>query len=145
MKELRLKSWMQISDLVEEDGPAMRSLEFADLQLVRAREGAALIPEKLTLQKLARHRSAIDLHEGPGSARGIVVNRTGHQLLTGAGLARDEHGHIHPRRLLDDLASLEHPGAAPKLQLAADASTEWFRCGPESLSLRADQLVDCVL
>src|SRR3972149_1952750 len=110
---------MQIADLIEEDGAAMGRLELADLELVGAREGPALVPEQLGFQEFPRHGGAVDLDEWPSPAGGEIVDRAGHQLLAGAGLARDEHGDVDAGRLAQDLARFQHLGAAPELRLAS--------------------------
>src|SRR5437879_620295 len=123
----------------------MRRLELADLELVGPREGAALVPEHLALEELARHGGAVDLYEGPGPAGGELVDRAGDELLARAGLASDEHGDIDASRLGEDLACFQHLGAAPELHLASDAPGHRLGCRPERFGLRAHEGVDRLL
>src|SRR5205823_5426771 len=52
-EDLRLEIQRQIADLVEEQRPAVRQLELAQLLPVGAGEGAALVAEELALTRLA--------------------------------------------------------------------------------------------
>ena len=47
--------------------------------------------KQFALHQVLRQRAAIDRHQRPGSPRAALVDRPGHQLLAGAGLASDEH------------------------------------------------------
>ena len=96
----------------------LAELEAAGLALVGAREGAALVPEELGFQELARHGRAVDLHEGGAAARRVRVDGARHQLLAHAGLAADQHGDVRPRGLLDDGLDLAHLRAREQRQLA---------------------------
>ena len=112
---------MEVADLVEEDGPAVGRLELADLELVRAGEGPALVPEELAFEQLPRDRRAVDLDERAALPDRLLVDRAGHHVLAGAGLAHDEDGDVDLRGLLDDLADLAHLGAAPQADFRAQA------------------------
>src|SRR5439155_767301 len=136
---------MEVADLVEKDGAAMGRLELADLELVGPREGAALVAEHLALEELARHRGAVDLDEGPGPARGELVDRAGDELLARAGLASDEHGDVDASCLAEDLARFQHLGAAPELHLASDTPGHRLGCEREHFGLRAHEGVDRLL
>ena len=136
---------MKVTDLVEENRAAVGRLELADLELVGPGEGASLVPEQLALQKLPGHRGAVDLDEWPGPARGEVMDRACDELLAGSRLARDEHGDVDAGRLAEDLARLQHLGAAPELHLASDPSPELLRSRAERLGLRANEIVDGLL
>jgi len=114
VEELGLERRVEIADLVEEDGAVVGRLELADLELMGAGEGPALVAEQLRLQQLARDRRAVDLHEGPPVARGMVVDRPGDEVLARAGFAADQHRDVHLGGLLDDPPDLLHPGAAPE-------------------------------
>ena len=111
---------VQIADLVEEDRAVVGRLELADLELVGAGEGAALVAEQLALQQVPWHRGAVDLDEGPRLACGEVVDRPRYQILSRAGLAADEHGDVHARGLTDDLAHFAHLRAAPEAELVLE-------------------------
>src|SRR5262249_54685111 len=86
MQELALEGRMQIADLVEEDRAVVGRLELAELELMGAREGAALVTEEFAFQELAWHGGAIDLHEGTGLANAELVNGSSGQILAGARL-----------------------------------------------------------
>ena len=119
VEKLALQRGVEVTDLVEKDRPAVRRLELADLELMRAGEGAALVPEELTLQQLAGNRRAVYLDERAALSHRLLVDRTRDHVLAGAGLAHDEHRHVDASRLLDDLAHVAHPRAAPQANLFA--------------------------
>ena len=62
-EELRLQLHGNLSDLVEEEGPAVGHFEPADLLSDRAGEGTALVTEELALEETRRNRGAVQLDE----------------------------------------------------------------------------------
>ncbi len=119
VEQLALERGVQVPDLIEKDGSAIRGLELADLELVGAGEGPALMAEQLALEELARHRGTVDLDEGARLAHRRVVDRPGDDVLSGTRLAADEHGDVDAGGLLDDLPHLGHPSAPPETDLLA--------------------------
>src|SRR5205807_8066247 len=107
--------------------------------------GAALVPEHLALEELARHGGTVDLDEGPGAAGRELVDRAGDEVLARAGLAGDEHGDINASRLGEDPARVQHLGAAPELHLASHAPAHRLGRRPERFGLRAHEGVDGLL
>src|SRR3989442_1292178 len=136
---------MKVPDLVEEDGAAVGSLELADLELVRAREGASLITKQLALEELARHGGAVDLDEWPRPPGREVVDRPRDQLLAGARLTRDENGDVNAGRFTEDLTRFQHLRAAPEVQLASDAPGGLLGRRSKRLRLGANEGVDGLL
>src|SRR2546427_11090989 len=136
---------MKVPDLVEEDGAAVGSLELADLELVRAREGASLITKQLALEELARHGGAVDLDEWPRPPGREVVDRPRDQLLAGARLTRDENGDVNAGRFTEDLTRFQHLRAAPEVQLASDAPGALLGRRSKRLRLGATEGVDGLL
>ena len=67
MQQLGLQRGRHLADLVQEDGAVVGELELAWLCLQGAAEGAALEPEHLRLEQVARQRGAVDLHKCPGA------------------------------------------------------------------------------
>ena len=63
MEQLGLERLVKITDFIEENGPAVRRFELADLELMGSGKGAALVPEQFGLQELSRDSRAVDLHE----------------------------------------------------------------------------------
>src|SRR6185503_5918845 len=70
----------------------------------RAGERALLVAEQLALEQRLGERAAVDLDERAVRALAQPVDRARDQLLAGAALARDEHGRVARRDLLDRLA-----------------------------------------
>jgi hypothetical protein len=97
-QQLDLGGRRDVTDLIEEQRPALGQLDLARLARGRSREGPLLVPVELALEERLGQRPALDLHEGAGAARGQLVDPAGHQLLARAGLAADEHGGLAGRR-----------------------------------------------
>ncbi len=55
----------EVTDLVEEERPALGHLDLAGDAAIGARERAALVAEQLALDELRGQRRAVDGHEGP--------------------------------------------------------------------------------
>jgi hypothetical protein len=83
-QELRLKVEAHLADLVEKDRPAVGLLELADALLLGVGKGALFVPEEGAFHQLRRHGRAVDLHERPLLAVGVVVNGLGDELLSGS-------------------------------------------------------------
>src|SRR5262249_49922528 len=62
-EELRLQLQGNLSALVEEERPAVRHFESADLLPDRAGEGTALVTEELALEETRRNRGTVQLDE----------------------------------------------------------------------------------
>ncbi len=92
-----LRLGRHVADLVEEQRPPRRLLEAALRPVERPGEGPALVPEQLALDQLARDRRHVDGDERSSAATPIVMQRAGHQLLAGAGLAVDHDGQVRGR------------------------------------------------
>ena len=97
---------VDVANLVEKDGAALRQLEAPLLARVRAGEGALLVAEQLRLDQRVGQRRAAHFHERLLGAQRVVVNGMRNQLLAGARLAADEHGGVGLRYLRDLLVHL---------------------------------------
>jgi hypothetical protein len=67
-QELRLQLVFQIADLIEEECPASRELELAELLADRAGEGSLLVAEERALDKLLGNGREVHGHEWSGRA-----------------------------------------------------------------------------
>jgi len=105
-EHLGLGAERHVADLVEEERALVAALEFAHVGPVRARERPALVAEQLALEERLGDGRAVDGHEGLLHALAVVVDGAGHQFLTGAALAGDEHGDVLARHLPDQLEHL---------------------------------------
>jgi len=76
--------------------------------LDRAGEGAAFVPEQLTLDHAFGQRGAVDLDEGTVRTGAVVVDRLGDELLAGAGLTRDQDARVAARDRGDLVVDLLH-------------------------------------
>ena len=85
--------------------PVCASSKRPGLGGVGAAEGALLVAEQLAFHQQFGKRAAVDIHPGFGAAQRHLVDGARHDLLAGAGLAGDEHGHRSSR---DPLRGLEN-------------------------------------
>src|SRR5690606_22560659 len=116
-EEFRLAREGELADLIEKDRSRVGELEASFLPHRRAGERAALVSEELALDQGLGKSRAIDRDEGSPTARAVVVDRGGDELLSGAGLALDEDRHRRRRGFLDEV---EH--AADRGGVADDAA-----------------------
>ena len=102
----RLRLHRHVADLVEKQRAAFGLFEAPGGALVGAGEGALLVAEQFALDEVARNRRHVDGDERAFLALAVIVQRAGHQLLAGAGLAGDQHGEVglhQPRERAIDL------------------------------------------
>src|SRR5262249_4708853 len=78
--------------LVEEQGSALSFFDESAPGLVGAGKGAFLMTEQLGLEQGLRDGRAVDGYKGGVSPVGVIVDSSGHELLSGAGRAYDERG-----------------------------------------------------
>src|SRR4029077_15789161 len=90
-QEPRLQRQRHVADLIEEERAAIRLLEASAPLRIRSREGAALVSEKLGLEKVGRNGGSVEGDERAAGARAVLVQGAGDELLAGAGFAGDEH------------------------------------------------------
>jgi hypothetical protein len=100
-QQLGLHAAGELADFVEENGAAVGHLEQADAVFVGAGEGALAVSEQLALDERLGQAAAVDGDERLISPRTEVVDRTGDQLFTGAGFAKDENSGAGGRNFLD--------------------------------------------
>jgi hypothetical protein len=100
-QQLRLEVQRQLPDLVQEQRPAVGQLEAADLPRHRPGEGALLVSEEIALDEGRGDGRAVHLHQHRLLAAAARMEGAGDQLLSGAGLARQEHGGIGRGHLVD--------------------------------------------
>src|SRR4029077_3827551 len=72
----------------------MRQFQAPDFLGNGAGECALLMPEKLAFQQAGRNGGTIQLYKGSLAARTELVDGPRNQILSGAGLAKKENGHI---------------------------------------------------
>ena len=134
------------ADLVEEERAPVRELEQALLAIVRAREGAALVPEQLVLEDLAAERRAVERNEEVVLAGPRRVQCPRDQLLARAALAEHEDVRLVAGDARDGGVHLGHRGDLPVSPRCSSvgAATGWESCvrglGDQPLEAREDQL-----
>ena len=115
-EQLRLSSAGEISDLVEEERPAVGDLHQAELALARIGKGAPLVAEQLALDEVLGNRRAVQLHERTARTRRAFVEHPRDGLFSGTALAGHQdqshgalgdHFHLgeqplHSRRRVDE-------------------------------------------
>ena len=81
---------VHFADLVEQEGAAVRRLEFTEAAGDGAAEGAPLMAEQLAFQQVLGDGGAVQRDEGAGGAAGAAVDVAGQHLLAAAALAGDQ-------------------------------------------------------
>src|SRR5262249_41820655 len=93
-QELRLHRERPLTDLVEEQRPAVRLFEDAFPVRDRSAEGAPHVAEELALEEVLGNGTAIDRDERPFRTPTSSVNRARDHVFAGAGLALHEGGAV---------------------------------------------------
>jgi hypothetical protein len=96
-QQLRLDLEGQLADFVEEEAPAVRGHEQPRVIGEGPRKRAAAVPEQLAFDEIPRQRGAVDRNERAPRAAAVGVDGARDQLLSGAGLAQDEHRRVAAR------------------------------------------------
>ena len=107
-KQARLQIGRELGDLVEKERAAVRLLEGPAMGLDRAGERAALVPEELALDELARKATSIDWDERAFLPRPALVQRLGDVLFSDAGLSPNQNGPWQGRKTIDLGHDREH-------------------------------------
>ena len=88
-EEFALQAKWNLSDLIEQQGAAVRSFKAARPILDGARKGTFNMAEELALIQIARHGSTIDSDERALVSDAEPVDFAGYEVLASAGLAQD--------------------------------------------------------
>ena len=92
---MNLQIQRHISYFIEKQRSAVGKLNFAGrAALSGAGESALNVAEQLTVDKLSRHRRAVERNERPAAPWARVMDRLGKQLLARAGFTEDEHAAV---------------------------------------------------
>src|SRR5262249_61297460 len=86
-------------------------LELADAAAVGPGKSALLVAEQIALQQVLGNGRAVEGQERRLRPWAVLVDGAGDQFLTGATLARDQHGERLASNAADRLAHLAHGGA----------------------------------
>ena len=103
-KQFRLKRQRNLSDLVEKQGPPTGDLEQARPIATGARERASRVAEEFGFEQVGWDRGRVDRHERMVPSRSRLVDRTCHDLLSRAALARYQHRRIADGHPLDHVS-----------------------------------------
>ena len=87
-------SWRQVTDLVEENRPAVGQFEATLSHPHRASECAFLMAEEFAFDERRRKRRTIDPHERAGMPAAPFVQRPGEQFLAGSRRAGQQHARV---------------------------------------------------
>src|SRR4029077_17467753 len=93
-QQLRLDIDWDIAHLVQEQRALIRQFHAPDFLTDRTGERAFFMAEQFAFDEARRDGSAIKLYKCPLFAPAPVVDRTGNQLLSGAGFAQKQDGRI---------------------------------------------------
>src|SRR6185437_5585612 len=103
VEKLSLKARVHLSDFIQKDCTGACHFEAALLGGICACEGAFLIPEKLTLDKVRWQCCAINLNKWSMRGSRVAMNEAGHHSFSGTAFSSQQHGNVHIG-LLADLA-----------------------------------------
>ena len=109
-EHLLLHRGRRARNFVEQQTPAVRSLEAAHVLALRAGECARFVAKKLRVEQRFRKRRTIDLDQGPVPARREVVQARREQLLSGASFAHHETRAVDRREAGDLLLDFQEGG-----------------------------------
>lgn len=105
-QEPRLELERELTELVEEESAAVRSLEEPRFVGGGAGERAFDVPEELALDELCGQGAGVDGDERRARAGALIVDGAGDQLFAGAGFSRDQRAQ---RAFGDPPHALKHP------------------------------------
>jgi len=108
MKQLGLHLHANFTDLVEQQGAAIRLFEFALPVVDGSGECALPMTEELAFQKVRRQCCAVDLHELLARAPRVLVNQLRNHLFSRAAFAQDQHVDVDVCEQLDLTMNLQH-------------------------------------
>ena len=112
-QQLALQLQRNFADFVEKNRTAVGELETSDPILVRSRERALHVPEKLALEQLLGYRRAVHLDQWCLGARALRVDGARHEFLADTGFAENQHVRRRLRDGFDLRQHLSQRGAAP--------------------------------
>ena len=107
-QKLCLKLWGELSDLIQEQCPALGRFNPAFSPDMGTGEGPFLVAEELALQQGLRDRPAVDRYKGPFFASTPPVNGHGCKLLARAAFSHDQHRRIRCRHFTDHFKYVLH-------------------------------------
>jgi len=90
-QQLYLCAWLEFSDFIQKQGAGICQLEETRLLPVGAAECALLVSEKLAFDEMLRKSPAVHVDPGFVAAQGVMVNRSGDDLLARPGLACNQY------------------------------------------------------
>jgi len=129
-QELRLSTWQQLGDLVEEENPAGRPGDHAGPSAQGTRKGATFVTEQLRVHQVVGNRRAVHGDE-TARAASLRTNGLSHELLSRAGLASDENRESGSGEAFDPLVDRLHhlrPTDHPVKTVSRHVtSADWFR------------------
>ncbi len=102
-QQARLRGQWQFADFVEKQGAALRGLHQAGAELV-----GLVLAEQFGLDRLFRHRGAVEGDEGRVAAPALLVQRACDQFLAGSRFADDQHRGLGRCDLVNTIADLAH-------------------------------------
>ena len=133
-QQLGLERGAAFTNLIEEQGAAIRQLKTSFTLTHRPGKGAFLMAEQFAFQQGVRQRRAVKFDEGGASPWRMVMDGVGDQLFPGAAFAAYQHGGVPARDLTDHLHDLAHRRALADHIVKAHAARR--RAGRRPFHLR---------
>ena len=136
-QQLGLHACRHLADLVEQDRSARGPDEETLARGARVGECAAHVAEELTLEQRLGHRRAVEGHERPLPPRAPRVKGLRDELLARAALAGHENRRFGVGDARDEVAHLDHRGAAPEDLVEARRVARGLAKEPDLVAQRA--------
>ena len=115
-EELDLGAGVDFTDLIQEQGTAVRLLKAANAALHGSGEGALFMAEEFAFEDLRGESGAVDGNQLGGGAAAEVMHGAGDEFFAGAAFTFDQNRGARGRDLLDGVDDLFHG-----VRLAEDA------------------------
>src|SRR5262249_45534436 len=112
-EQFRLERAWKIADLVQEERTPARLRAEPRPCSPGVGEGAERMAEQLALEQRSGNRAAVDTDERAPGAGAPAMELARHELLSGAGLAGDEHRRIRCCDAIEQVVEPSHRNARP--------------------------------
>ncbi|MNM77292.1 hypothetical protein D3C81_891390 [compost metagenome] len=107
-QQARLQRQRHVADFIKEQGAAVGLLEATDVAPLRTGERTRFVAEQLAFQQFGGNRGGVQRDERMLRTWRFAVQRIGHQLLAGTGLADDQHRQRRLREAADGAEQRAH-------------------------------------
>jgi hypothetical protein len=111
-EQLALQLQRHSADFIKKKGAAVGLFQKSDLSVIRLADCTFPLPEELAFDTVRGQGCTVDRDHRHVFARTAAIDSTSDHTFTGAGLAKEQSGHIHGGNLLDLGEGKQKGGAA---------------------------------